>query len=204
MADNTNRSPPSLDPASYGDFSGVIRFVLTKLLQNTDDMLPAQVIAYDRTTNRARVQPLIAVVTTDNIRIDRAQVASVPVLQPGGGGFVMSFPIKTGDLGWIKANDSDISLFLQNLQNSSPNTARLHSFEDAIFIPDTMFKSVTIDPADTDNVVIQSLDGTCKISMGATSIAFTSATLTHNGVNIGSTHVHGGVQSGGSDTGVPV
>lgn len=34
-------------------------------------------------------------------------------------------------------------------------------------------------------------------------IEFTSASLTHNGTNIGDDHVHGGVQSGGSTTGGP-
>ncbi|WP_202973956.1 Gp138 family membrane-puncturing spike protein [Fimbriiglobus ruber] len=61
-------------------------------------MLPAQVIAYDRTTNRAQVQPLIAVVTTANQVVQRAQ-SSVPVFQYGGGGFVLSFPVMTGDTG---------------------------------------------------------------------------------------------------------
>jgi phage baseplate assembly protein gpV len=31
-----------------------------------------------------------------------------------------------------------------------------------------------------------------------------TGTMTNNGVNVGSTHVHGGVQSGGSPTGTPL
>lgn len=154
---------PSFDPANRGDLAGTIRFVLTKFLQGLDDMLPAKVISYDRVTNRAQVQPLIAIVTTGDTQVQRAQVASIPVLQLGGGGFVISCPLNAGDLGWIKANDSDISLFLQFLQNSPPNTARLHSFEDGLFIPDTMFKGVTI--ADEGALVIQNVAGTVGISI---------------------------------------
>ncbi|TWD54549.1 bacteriophage Mu Gp45 protein [Agrobacterium vitis] len=37
----------------------------------------------------------------------------------------------------------------------------------------------------------------------AGAIELVSASLTHNGVNIGATHVHGGIVKGGSDTAVP-
>src|ERR1700712_4678497 len=105
MADS---SPPSHNPADDDSMAGMLRLVLTKFLQNTDDMLPARVIAYDRTANRASVQPLIAMVTTDNVQVNRSQLASVPVLQLGGGDCMLSFPLKSGDLGWIKASDRDI------------------------------------------------------------------------------------------------
>ncbi len=154
---------PSFDPANRGNLAAVIRFVLTKFLQGTDDMLPAKVISYDRATNRAQVVPLLAIITTGNTQVQRAQIASVPVLQLGGGGFVISCPLKAGDLGWIKANDSDVSLFLKSLKASPPNTARLHSFEDAMFIPDTMFQNVHI--SDPDSMSIQNLDGSVKIAL---------------------------------------
>lgn len=46
-----------------------------------------------------------------------------------------------------------------------------------------------------------SIMNTASIAMNATgAIALTSATLTHNGVNVGDTHVHGGIVPGGADT----
>ncbi|WP_422930147.1 Gp138 family membrane-puncturing spike protein [Singulisphaera sp. PoT] len=176
-------SPPSRNPAEDDSMVGMMRLVLTKFLQNTDDMLPAQVMAYDRATNLAQVQPLIAMVTTDNIVIRRAQVAAVPVVQLGGGGFVLSFPIATGDLGWIKANDRDISLFKATFASSSPNTQRKHSFEDAVFIPDTMMRGVTVAPEDAANAVFQNLAGTVKIALWDDLIQI----LAPSGVGIGGT-----------------
>lgn len=155
---------PSASPANLNSLEGAMRVVLTKFLQNTDDMLPAKIIAYDRTTNRAQVQPLISVVSTSGRATSRATIASVPVLQLGGGGFVMSFPISPGDLGWIKANDRDISFFKKNYANSAPNTQRKHTFEDAMFIPDSMMRGVTVAGEDANNLVIQNLAGTVKIS----------------------------------------
>lgn len=164
MATDERISPPSGNPANSTDFTGILRLVLTKFLQYTDDMLPAKIVAYDRATNRAQVQPMIVTVTTDGIRVSRAPVASVPVVQLGGGGFVVSFPIIPGDLGWIKANDRDISLFKQSLSETQPNTQRKHTFSDAVFIPDSMMRDVTIAEEDADNLVIQNLAGTVKVS----------------------------------------
>lgn len=162
----TTNAPPSRDPADLGDLAGMVRQVLGKFLQGVDDCLPARVLAYDRATNRAQVQPIIAMLDTNDRIVPRAAVASVPVLVMGAGGFVLSFPVKPGDLGWIKANDRDISLFLQAYAEAAPNTLRKHSFEDAVFIPDAM-RGYTIAGEDADAVVLQSLDGSARVSLSA-------------------------------------
>lgn len=165
---------PSIDPAGRGNWVGTMKLILTKFLAQTDDMLPAQIVSYDRATNRAEVIPLITQVTTDGVRVPRAQVASIPVLQLGAGNFVLSFPVKPGNLGWIKANDRDISIFMQSFGESAPNTQRKHSFEDALFIPDTMFQDVVINSEDEDNVVLQTLDGTQRIAIWEDRVKITS------------------------------
>jgi hypothetical protein len=161
----TSPSPPSQNLANAGSLNGAISFAFKKMLAGTDDMLPAKVLSYSRTTNRARLQIMVPLVTTGSQVLQRAIVASVPVLQLGGGGFVVSFPIAAGNLGWIKACDRDISQFKSTYSNSSgPPTQRLHSFSDAMFIPDTMLQGVTIAGEDADNLVIQNLAGTVKVS----------------------------------------
>lgn len=159
--------PPSIDPADYNTLLGTLRIVLRKHLMSTDDMLPAQIIAYNRTTNRAQVQPLIPVVTTLGVAVTRAQVMSVPVQIPGGGAALQSFNLVKGDLGWIKSNDRDISLFKQSYNQQPPNTKRLHSFEDAIFIPDLM-TGYTIVAEDAGNAVFQTKDGTVCLALWPT------------------------------------
>lgn len=179
-------APFSRNPADNDSMVGMFRLVLTKFLQGVDDMLPAQVIAYDRPSNRAQVQPLIQMVTTNNERVNRAQIASVPVLQLGGGGFVMSFPIASGDLGWIKANDRDISLFKTTYALSAPNTQRKHDFSDALFIPDAML-NIALASEDAGNAVFQNTDGTVKIALWPTLIKI----LATAGVGIGGTPAPG-------------
>jgi hypothetical protein len=154
-------SIPSKPPAAAGNLGAVLSWCFTKLKQKMDGQLPAQIMSYNRTTNRATVQPMISMITTSGQRILRGQLASVPVLALGGGGFFINFPLSDGDVGWIRASDRDISLYLQSLQQSPPNTKRLHSFEDGLFIPDAMNK-YTFTP-DAGGMVISSYDGTTRV-----------------------------------------
>lgn len=156
---------PSKPPTIDGNLGGAFAFIFQKLLQQTDGQLPAQVISYNRATNRAKVQPLISIVSTGGKRIGRAPIAAVPVLAIGGGNFFINFPLGPGDTGWIEASDRDISLFLQSAQMSPPNDTRIHSFENGRFVPD-VFDKYTFSP-DADSMVISSLDGATRIVMSA-------------------------------------
>jgi hypothetical protein len=169
---NSGGNVPSIDPADEDSLTGAFRFILGKMLQDVNGMLPARVISYDRTMNRAQVQPMIAVLTTDNSQISRAPIASVPVLNLGGGGILLNFKISAGDLGWILANDRDISLFLQSYDESKPNTLRKNSFSDSLFIPHIMTGYNTVD--DGELLSIQNLDGTVRIGVLADKIKITA------------------------------
>ena len=209
-------SPPNLDKANDGDFAGVMTDVLQNFMRGVDDMIPAKVVSYDDTTNRAVIKPLVMLGTTDGQKISRAQLSNIPVFRFGGGGFFIRFPVKAGDFGWLKATDRDMSLIMQRggLEDW-PNTLRQHSFSDGMFFPDTL-KSWVIDGANADALVIQSLDGSVCVSLHSGKVKIEAAdievvgnmsvtgTMTNNGVNIGSSHVHSGVQSGTSNTGGPL
>lgn len=204
----------SRDPANDDSLTGLFKEVLRKFLQVTDDLLPAMVRQYDRVNNLALVQPLIQLVDSDDLTYNRAPLANVPVMLFGGGTFFLSFHLPAGSLGWIKANDRDISLFLQGFANNRPNTMRMHSFEDAIFIPDIM-TGYTIAGEDSQAAVIQNQTGTVRLSLNDTRIKLTapmveinasgavsilSASLDHNGTDIGDTHTHPQANDSGGNT----
>ena len=160
---------PSIEPANNNSLAGTLQFSFLKLMQGVNGMLPATVIAFDRTQNRVQVQLLITILTTSGEQVARQQIASLPVLLLGGGGYVLNFNLNAGDLGWVLASDRDISLFLQSYSQSPPNTARMFSFSDGLFIPDVM-RGYTIDPTDAENAVLQNLDGTIAISLTPTGV----------------------------------
>ena len=199
---------PSMPPAAPLSMAGVLRGCFRKVLEDVDDMLPCQVLGTDG-RKWVSVKPLVKMGTTDGQAVSRAQIARIPVMIMGGGDFVLSFPIKAGDLGWIKASDRDTSLVMQGLGEDLPNTRRLHSFEDGVFVPHRMREWVLNDE-DADRAVLSSVDGLTRIALGdgivkvtATAIELVSDTLTHNGVNIGSTHTHDDVTTGSDMSGPP-
>lgn len=218
---------PNSDAANEGVLSGQLDAAIKSYFLNEfEGMLPAVVISYDDARNRAVIKPLVMIGTTDGAKRSRAQVSGIPVYRFGGGGLFMRFPIKPGDLGWIKANDRDISLvFQRGGLEDWPNTTRRHKFSDAMFFPDT-FKQWVIDGSNADKAVWQTMDGgTCisvgageiKHKVGAVSITISESgidmvsppgTLRHNGKNIGDTHEHIGSPSAPSgpvsNTGTPL
>ncbi|OWK42204.1 Gp138 family membrane-puncturing spike protein [Fimbriiglobus ruber] len=165
---------PSRNPAGNDTLTGLLNFALFKFLQGVDGCLPARVIAYDPATNRAQVQPLIVQVTTGAEQVACAQVASVPVARWGAGGFLVYFPVASGDKGWLIANDCDISIYKQTGEQSPPNTNRQHDFGDGWFLPDTAVGGATL--ADPGKCCVQSTDGTTSITMGGGVITLTAPT----------------------------
>lgn len=222
-----NNAPPAHDAASEGSITGTLLEVYRQFLKGTDDMLPARIISYDRSQNTAVVQPLIRVLTTSGELVSRQAVPGVKVFQFGGGGFFMGFNLLPGDLGWIKAADRDISLFLQSYAESGPNTLRLHNFSDALFFPDVM-RGYTIAEEDAGNMVLQNTDGSVRVSLWPDRVKVTaplveidSPSVTMSGalavagpitsdteVSVGpialTTHLTSGVQAGDNTSGVPV
>lgn len=214
---------PSKNPAdAEGGLIGLLRVAILKAQQSQDGQLPGVVMSYDRASNTAQIQPSIVVVGTEGQILQRAPIASVPVLALAGGNFTLRFPVKAGDAGWIEASDRDISLYMQAAakQITKPNSKRMHSFSDGRFVPDSFGKAV-IASDNFERVVLQTLDGETYIAVGddgvfvkGTKLEIDAPTtfkkpvemlegLTVDGIQFDS-HGHDGVQSGPDISGGPV
>lgn len=143
------------------------------LKDNIDDCLPAIVVSYDsvNSPNIVIVQPLIRLLQTDGTELPRGTL-EVPIFQYGTAEMSLRFNLIAGSLGWIKANDRDISLFLQSLSEERPNTLRKHSFSDAIFYPDAM-KGMAF----TADAIMSNADGTVKTEWFNNKIVHTAPTI---------------------------
>ena len=156
---------PSVDPANLDSLAGAFREVLKKTTMSTDGMLPAKVLSYSEGPPEiVSVQPLIMSIDTNQNLLSKAPIGQLPVFKLGAGGFFIHFPIKKGDIGWILANDRDISNFISSFSESSPATRRLKSFSDAIFIPNVL-TGYSISSNDSQKFTIQNLTGSVKITL---------------------------------------
>lgn len=188
--------------SNKGDFTAAIRkYIRDYIRENLDDMLPAKVISYDSNTNRATVQPLISIQDQAGNKIQRAPISNIPVQRPGGNGFFISFPLKAGDFGWLKATDRDYSLMMQSEKTESPNTERFHSFGDSMFFPDTL--SGWAGNVSGDDLSIRNKSGTTSLGMaaGGMNISAANTTWTGNTAQTGNLAVTGKVSATGTATG---
>lgn len=245
------QTEPSYNPVAEESSAVAFEYVADNLLKQTNTCIPAIVEEYDREKNVVTVQPAISEAIAGGKYIERAKL-KVPVFQPAGGGFVLSFPLTKGDTGWLIACDRDISLFKQQKTKINPNTYRTHSFEDSFFIPDFV-RGFKPDDDMKDCLVLSRTDKSSKLVIGKDSINLLSGAaqtelkslvskiqdisieggtikikmdkieitsdiiikgnvevdgdikaneVEANGISL-SSHVHGGVESGGSTTGEP-
>ncbi len=208
----------SADPSDARDLRSALAFMLRQHELRSNQLLPAEVISFDRAKNVATVRPLIMWVDVKDNLIRRNSIANVPVLSLGGGGFHISFPLAPGDLGWIYAADRDLSLFKEKLKESAPNTGRTHRFEDSMFVPD-VFRKYTIAGEDSGAMVLQSTSSATRISIRQDNIKITAPaqvqidtpttiitgdvqiqknlTVTQNATVTGATAVNGGFTAAG-------
>lgn len=203
--------------------SELVQRVVRKAMDETRVSMPAKIISYDAGRRMASVQIMQTELTTDGKEIDQPVIAEVPVFMPIGGAGAMTFPIAPGDEGIALFADRDIGGYVRDGDTSKSESNRRHSLTDAMFYP-----GVVRSAADAENVIIRCgssvitvqpggrviIDAPGKVEINGDMefngdmqvngvVEINGGGVTHNGTNIGDTHVHGGVDPGGSNTAGP-
>ncbi len=174
---NYNKNLLNISPADNDSMAGLLQYSMQEYMKTIQSVLPAKVINYNASTNRVSVQLLINILTTSGEQIPNTQLASIPVMLLGGGGYCISFNLQQGDLGWVIATDRDISIFLQNYTASAPGVNTIKNFSSSFFIPDQMQKAATSNPG----IAVSNASGSVKITLGSDGIEITSPLTTING-----------------------
>lgn len=134
--------------------------------------LPAIVQSYDPAKLTVVVQPAIQAQILDPKTGQYADATlplcmDCPVQWPGGGGYVLTFPLAAGDEGVLVFASRCIDAWWQSGGVQKQAELRMHDLSDGIFIP--MLFSNTKVPANvsTENVQLRSADGNTLIEMAA-------------------------------------
>lgn len=101
------------------------------------------VVKMDAEKMTVDVQPLVRVPDRDQYQ-DKSQILAVPVAMIYGGGFVVRPVYSAGDIGVLLYFDRDTDSSLVDGSQTDPNTGRLHSGDDAVFIGGVKVDSKTI------------------------------------------------------------
>ena len=196
MADS-NFSLPTYGIGNNPSMDEVIAKFYHKLLIELQVMIPAAIVSYDRATHVAIVQPLNNRVDIQGRELQRAQM-KVTVMRHYAGKYLIDFPLEVGDTGWVIACDRDSSAIKQYNPDVNgvmkgvniPITGELHQYHFGYFIPDRWGSVYNTDSEhnaklskgeiDEKRLVIQSADGSQRISIGQCDIKVYSTNTTIN------------------------
>lgn len=144
---------------------------------------------------------------------DLPLLPALPVLWQGGGGATFTFPVAPGDECLVVFACRDTAGWFAQGGAAPAPSRRMHDLSDGFAIVGLRSRPRGLPDLSATEAQLRADDGASLIGLtpgtGAVRIvapggvAITGGALTHNGVNIGATHRHGGVQPGGSNTGVP-
>lgn len=176
MSEKSRVTPIDFNPSSLGNaevfFYEMLRIALSKLCITA----PGRIIEYDRTTHRAVIQPLTKLMYSDG-STDAEEPFTVDIMRMCAGGFIIDLPIKAGDTGWLISSDKDVTLIKRTGEISNPSSVETHSFKRGFWIPDS-WNDLPI--SDDGRLVIQTTDGSQKISIGQKDIKVFSSNTTIN------------------------
>lgn len=193
------------------------KFIIQQLISNVHTMIPVKVISVSipedtlSPIGRCEVQPLVQQVDGNNNVYGRGQIINVPYLRvQGGKNAVVLDPVKD-DIGLCGFCERDISMVKRTGAEAAPNTRRQYSLNDAVYMFTMMgdtpeqyvhFMQNEIHIKATNKIVLDApmVEATGQIQ--AQGIIKSMIDVFANAISL-LTHKHGGVQSGGSDTGEP-
>ncbi|KGP42276.1 Gp138 family membrane-puncturing spike protein [Morganella morganii] len=193
--------------------------------------LPAKVVSCDG--HSATVQLMITQVMRGGETLALPPLVDVPVGFYRGGGFCVTVPVKAGDEGLVIFAERCIDGWYVSGQQSAPLDTRFHDYSDAFFLPQGSSQPNRIPAYSADSLSLQTDDGSTFIRIKPGKIIMqgdiehtgnrtqqgnslvngdhsvngnsesSGGTIKHNGKDIGDTHTHSGVETGGGNTGAP-
>ena len=170
-----------------------LRQLIAAELAEVHTCLPGVIVDYNGVT--ATVRPALAKQLANGETLAAPQIVRVPICWPTGmGGLAqVSVPLQVGDPVLLHFSERAIDDWLSGT-DGPPGDPRQFDLSDAFATPIMRPSNGT---ADTENVSISFGTASLKITPDGSLLidapagtAITGGPLTHNGVNVGSTHVH--------------
>lgn len=200
---------------------GALRFVITSLLMRMQTAMPVRVLAVSNNGEVAAagtvdVLPLVQTAQADGTSQPHKPIYGVPYMRVQGGTNAVILDPKVGDIGIAVFCSRDISGVKSDPSSEHgepPSSARAYDWSDAIYLGAVMWgvpENYVRFPSDGSIELVSpvkvrlsapaiELDG----PVTATSTIIATGDVTGQGTSL-HTHRHGGVTTGGGQTGTPV
>lgn len=181
-----------------GDYTA-LRFLVQQMLSrvNTATLVKVVKVSAGGTgpVGTVDVQPLVNQLDGAGDGKGLSQLHNLPYLRIQGGTNAIILDPQPDDIGIAVFCSRDISAVKRTKKPGNPGSWATHSMSDGLYL------GGVLNGAPSQYIQFHDGGGITIHSTGAVNIVSTA--LTHNGVNIGATHVHGGVETGGGSTSIP-
>lgn len=124
-----------------------------------------KVISFNEAAMTVDVKPIVHYPDEAGFQV-KPQVLSVPVAMIYGGGLVVRPVYRAGDIGVVLYLDRDSDAALAGGVEADPNTERLHSGDDAVFVGGVRAGEKTISGLPSGGLVLGTDDGSVYLSIG--------------------------------------
>ena len=229
--DNSNGYRGAQDPNSATSDFNERDFHIRQVLSQAEHMTLVRIVSVTNNGGLSAVgfvdvTPLVLQVDGNGNPVDHNTIHGLPYFRLQGGTRAVIIDPEVGDIGYAVFADRDISTVKATKDAALPGSRRRNDMADGVYVggvlngvPTSVIRMqgddihaecpgkfiVTAAGGTEIHSPTIALDGAITQGGGGTYPAtFTSSTFTHNGKNIGATHVHSGVQPGAGNSGQPV
>lgn len=148
--------------------SDIVKQAISSYLNSIHTCLPAKIIDYDFTLQKANVQPVLNKKFLNGDTPQMPVISNVPVVFPRGGGFNMSWPLNPGDTVLLVFSERSMDNWLQTGGIVTPLDPRKFDLSDAIAIPGLIPFSEPSGIQDNESFMIRNGSARMKISPDGT------------------------------------
>ena len=177
-------------PGEGIDQYGAMRFMVQQILSRVNTATLVKVVKVQAggagAVGAVDVQPLINQLDGKGDGHELSILHNLPYLRIQGGANAIIIDPEVDDIGIAVFCSRDISTVKRTKKQGNPGSWATHSMSDGLYL---------------GGVLNGAPSSYIEFTGGGVNIV--SGTLKHNGVNIGATHVHGGVEPGGGNTSIP-
>lgn len=214
MSDTSNGYAGARDPSSSTSQFNALSFLVNQILNARNIATLVQIKAVTNSGGLSPVGfvdvvPLVSQLDGSKNAVPHGVVHNVPYFRLQGGASAIILDPQVGDIGLAVFADRDISAVKAGKAAANPGSGRRSDKADGLYVggflngtPAQYVQFSAGGIAMVSPTAINLTAPTVSINAG-TSVAITSPTFTHNGKNVGSTHTHGGITPGGSNTSGP-
>lgn len=152
------------------------------------------------------IHPMVAQIDGFGNATPHGIIHNVPYVRWQGGANAVIIDPAVNDIGLALFASHDISSVKRTKKSGNPGSRRRFDWSDAIYLGGllngvpTQYVRFSADGIEINSPTALTINAPNVAINGNVAI---TGTLTDNGKNVGSTHTHGGVQTGGGTTGAP-